>query len=164
MVNEKPKKVAKKSVGKAESSSKKTVSKKKSAVKKKETTVQKKKSSAKKATTSKVIKPIAKKVSKKPTVKSKPKAKKLATKKPVKKNLKIVTTEENAGLQIEEATKTQKEKIEKLINKLSQTQEQHYVTTVPGVFRKIPAVQKTVVPVHNESPIVGILNYFKRMF
>ncbi len=73
MVNEKPKKVVKKSAGRAESTSKKTTAKRKSAVTKKETTVQKKKSSVKKATTPKEKKPVAKKVTIKPAEKSKAK-------------------------------------------------------------------------------------------
>ena len=51
-----------------------------------------------------------------------------------------------------------------VIDKLSLTNKQHYVTTVPGVFRKVLAVQKTATPVHKELPIVGILNYFKGIF
>ncbi|MGR3294019.1 MAG: hypothetical protein ACUZ9M_08420 [Candidatus Scalindua sp.] len=156
MVNEKPKKVEKKSV-----------SKKKSTVKKKATTVQKEKSPVKK--------PIAKKATKKPAVKSKPKVSnvkkaaatkviKPAAKKPVKKSLKNVIADVNIDLKTEKGSKTQNEKIVNVIDKLSLPQEQHYVTTVPGVFRKVPAVQKVPVPVHKEVPIAGILNYFKGIF
>ena len=167
MVNEKSKKVEKASVGKAENSSKKTTSKKKGAVKKKETTVQKKKSPVKKTTTSKEKKPVAKKVTKKSAEKSKPKAssaKKPVAKKPVKKTLKKVATEENAGLKIKKATKTQVKKVENVIEKLSQKPKQQYITTVPGVLRKVLAAQKKVPEVHKELPITGILNYLKKMF
>jgi hypothetical protein len=164
MVNEKPKKVEKKSV-----------SKKKSTVKKKATTVQKKKSPVKKATTAKVKKPIAKKVTKKTAVKSKPKVsnvKKAAAtkvikptaKKPVKKSLKNVLADVNIDLETKKGSKTQNEKVVNVIDKLSLPQDQHYVTTVPGVFRKVPAVQKISTPVHKEVPIAGILNYFKGIF
>ncbi len=164
MVNKKPKKVEKKSVPK-----------KKVAVKKKETTVQKKKSPVKKATTAKVKKPIAKKVTKKPAVKSKPKVssvkkaaatkvKKPTAKKPVKKSLKKVIADVNIDIKTEKGSKPQNEKVVNVIDKLSLAQEQHYVTTVPGVFRKVPAVQKTSAPVHKEVPIAGILNYFKGIF
>ena len=178
MVNEKPKKVVKKSAGKAESSSKKATTKKRSAVKKKGTTVQKKKSPVKKETTSNGKKLVAKKVTKKPAAKSKPKvstvkrttitkAKKPAAKrKPVKMTLKKVTTNDNADLQIKEATKTQIKKVENVIEKLSQKTEQNYITTVPGVFRKVPSAQKRkpALEVHKELPIAGMLNYFKKMF
>lgn len=164
MVNEKPKKVEKKSV-----------SKKKNTVKKKATTVQKKKSPVKKTTTAKVKKPIAKKITKKPAVKSKPKVsnvKKTETtkvikptvKKAVKKSLKKVIADVNIDLETKKGIKTQNEKIVNVIDKLSLTPEQQYVTTVPGVFRKVPAVQKTATPVHKELPIAGILNYFKGIF
>lgn len=163
MVNEKPKKVEKKSV-----------SKKKSTVKKKATTAQKK-SPVKKATTAKVKKPIAKKATKKPAVKSKPKVSnvkkaaatkviKPAAKKPVKKSLKNVIADVNIDLKTEKGSKTQNEKVVNVIDKLLLPQEQHYVTTVPGVFRKVPAVQKVPVAVHKEVPIAGILNYFKGIF
>ncbi len=174
MVNRKPKKVEKKSVLKARGSSKKTSSKKKDAVKKKETTVQKKKSPVKKTTTAKGKKPVAKKVTKKSAAKSKPKVsavkktttakgkKPVAVKKPVKKNLKKVATEKNADLKIKKASKTQIKKVESVIDKLSQKPKQHFVTTVPGVLRKVPATQKSVSVAHKELPITAILNFFKK--
>ena len=169
MVNKKPKKIEKESVPK-----------KKSAVKKKETTVQKK-STVKKVTTAKAKKTAVKKVAmKKPAVKSKPKAtsvkktvttkakkpavKKSAAKKPVKKAPKKITTETNVDLKFKTASKTEQAKVEKVIDKLSRSKEQHYVTTVAGVYRKVPAVQKAATPAHKQLPIAGILNYFKRIF
>lgn len=161
MVNEKPKKVEKKSTGKAVGSSKKTTSKKKSP--------------ATEIKLPKEIKPVAKKVTKKTVVKIKPKAssvkkattakvkKPVVKKKLVSKKPKKVATVVTADLKIEKASKTQREKIENVIDKLSQTPEQKYITTVPGVLRKVPAVQKTVPTVH-EVPITGILNYLKKMF
>ncbi|MDP6924494.1 MAG: hypothetical protein R2568_10920 [Candidatus Scalindua sp.] len=159
---------------------KKSVTKKKNAVKKKATTVQKKKSPVKKAATSKVKKTVAKKVTKKPAVKSKtkvsrtkkpvatkakPKAKKPATKKPVKKNIKKAIADVNIDIKNKKGKKSQNKKVVSVIDKLSLTNEQNYVTTVPGVFRKVPAAQKvTVAPVHKELPITGILNYVKGMF
>ncbi|MBC8555049.1 MAG: hypothetical protein H8D23_36000 [Candidatus Brocadiales bacterium] len=169
MVNKRPKKVDQKSIPKKES-----------AVKKKETTVQKKKSPVKKATTAKVKKTIAKKVTRKPAVKSKPKVsnvKKAATttvnkpitkkptvKKSAKKSLKNVIADVNIDIKTTNGNKTQNEKVVNVIDKLSLAREQHYVTTVPGVFRKVPADQKTATPVHKQVPIAGILNYFKGIF
>ncbi len=163
---------------------KKSVPKKKSAVKKKETAVQKKKSPVKKAATSKVKKTVAKKVTKKPavkskskvatraktTTKSKPKAvatkvKKPAAKKPVKKSLKKAIADVNIDIKSKKGRKSQNKKVVSVIDKLSLTQEQHYVTTVAGVFRKVPAVKKVAgTPAHKELPITGILNYIKGMF
>ncbi len=141
MVNKKPEKVEKKSAGKDDGTSKKTAPKKKIAVKKKETTVQKKKSAVKKTTASKVKKPVPKK-------------------KPVKKT----DIEINVDLEIKTSSMAQIERIDNVINKLSKKPEQHYVTTVPGVFRKAPVVQETVPSAHTELPITGLLNYLKNIF
>ncbi len=169
MVNEKPKKVVKKSAGKTVSTSRKTTAKKKSAVTKKKTTVQTKKSPVKKTATPKAKKPVAKKITKKPVEKSKPKVsavKKTTTakaKKPaVRKTPKRVTTDDNADLKIKKASKTQVERLENVIDKLSQSPKQRYITTVPGVLRKVPTTRKSVSVVHKELPITAILNFFKK--
>ena len=75
-----------------------------------------------------------------------------------------MTTNDNADLQIKAATKTQREKVENVIEKLSQKTEQNYVTTVAGVFRKVPTAKKSAPEVHKELPISGIFNYLKKMF
>jgi len=157
----------------------------KKSVPKKKSAVQKKKSPVKKAATSKVKKTDAKKVTKKPavkskskvatrakttTTKSKPKAvttkvKKPAAKKPVKKSLKKAIADVNIDIKSKKGRKSQNKKVVSVIDKLSLTQEQHYVTTVAGVFRKVPAVKKVAgTPAHKELPITGILNYIKGMF
>lgn len=169
---------------------KKSVPKKKIAVKKKETSVQKKKSSVTKASTSKVKKTVSKKVTKKPVVKSKSKvssAKKTVTtkatatkpkpkavttkvikpaaKNPVRKSLKKAIADVNIDIKSKKGRKSQNKKVVSVIDKLSLTQEQHYVTTVAGVFRKVPAVNKVAgTPAHKELPITGILNYIKGIF
>jgi hypothetical protein len=164
MVNKKPKNAVKKAVPK-----------KKPAVKKKAATVQKK-TTIKKATTAKAKKPVTKKVTKKtvakkPAVKSKTKvssAKKATTskvKKPAaKKSLKNVIADVNIDIKTQKGSKTQNEKVVNVIDNLSLAKEQKFVTTVAGVFRKVPAVQKISVPAHRQVPIAGILNYFKRIF
>ncbi|KHE90615.1 MAG: hypothetical protein SCABRO_03659 [Candidatus Scalindua brodae] len=70
----------------------------------------------------------------------------------------------NIDIKTTNGSKTQNEKVVNVIDKLSLAQEQHYVTIVPGVFRKVPADQKAATPVHKQVPIAGILNYFKRIF
>ncbi len=161
MVNKKPEKVEKKSVPK-----------KKSAVKKDKTVGQKKKSPVKKTTVAKAKKPVAKKVTKKTAVKKVSSVKKVATtkakkptlKKTVKKTQKKAATEKNVELKIKTATKNQRAKVENVIDKLSRTKEQNYVTTVPGVLRKVPAAQKSPTQAHKQLPIEGILNYIKGIF
>jgi DnaK suppressor protein len=165
---------------------KKTVQKKKPAVKKKAATVQKK-TTIKKATTAKAKKPVAKKVTKKtvakkPAVKSKPKVssakkatttkrkaaatkvKKPAARKPAKKSLKNVIADVNIDVKTQKGSKTQNEKVVNVINNLSLKQEKKYVTTYPGVQKKVQAVQEISAPAHGRAPIAGILNYFKRIF
>jgi len=157
----------------------------------------------KKAAVSKVKKPVAKKVTKKPVVKSKPKvssvkktvttksktatkAKKSAAKpkttttkpnavktkvaksivrEPVKKSLKSAIADVKIDVKTKKGSKPQNEKVVKVIDNLSLTKELNYVTTVPGVFRKVPSVQRSApTPVHKELPIAGILNYIKGIF
>ena len=153
---------------------KKAVPKKKPAVKKMAATVQKK-TTIKKATTAKAKKPVTKKVTKKPAVKSKPKVssakkattskvKKPAARKPAKKSLKNVIADVNIDIKTQKGSKAQNEKVVNVIDNLSLAKEQKFVTTVAGVFRKVPAVQKISVPAHRQVPIAGILNYFKGIF
>jgi hypothetical protein len=85
-------------------------------------------------------------------------------KKPAKKSLKNVIADVNIDIKSTNGSKTQNEKVVNVIDKLSLAREQHYVTTVPGVFRKVLADQKTATPAHKQVPIAGILNYFKGVF
>ena len=158
--------------------------------------MQKKKSPVKKTATSKVKKPVAKKVTKKPVVKSKPKvssvkktvttkaktstkakisaakpnavktkATKSIVRKPVKKSLESAIADVKIDVKTKKGSKPQNEKVVKVIDNLSLTKELNYVTTVPGVFRKVPSVQRSApTPVHKELPIAGILNYIKGIF
>jgi len=185
MVNKKTKKVEKKSVGSAASSPKKTIAK---TVSRKKSTKQKKDSSVKKVTVSN--KPVAKKDTKKPVKTKKATVKKTTTKvtekkKTVKKKNGRVVANGKAELRIKKASKSELKKVGNVIDNLSKTSNQTklapapsvttepanekkktkgFVTTVPGVFRRVPAGQKTKPSSHKTAPIQGIINYLKNIF
>ncbi len=190
MVIKKTKKVEKKSIGSTASSPKKTTTKTTS---KKKSTEQKKKSPVKKATVSKVKKSVAKKdtrtsvKTKKTTTKKNTSSvteKKKLVKKPVKKQSGSVASTGKASLGIKKASKSELKKVDKVIGNLSKTSgqtkaapvqrvapkeavdkktKQSFVTTMPGVFRRVPAAKKTTPGVHQPAPIQGIMNYLKNI-
>ena len=84
---------------------------------------------------------------------------------PVKKSLKSAIADVKIDVKTKKGSKPQNEKVVKVIDNLSLTKELNYVTTVPGVFRKVPSVQRSAgTPVHKNLPITGILNYIKGIF
>lgn len=152
MVNEKTEKVVKKSVGKAKGSAKKGTVK---TTTKKKSSDQKKKGSVKKTTLKKTA--------------TKPAEKKKTVKRSVKKHSGDVVTKANVDIGIKKASKSELKKVDNVINNLSgrsvQTNTaQSFITTVPGVFRRVPATRKAVSSVHKATPIQGIMNYLKKMF
>jgi hypothetical protein len=185
MVNKKTKKVEKKSNGSPTSSPGKTTAKTTS---KKKSTEQKKKSPVKKVTASKVKKPVAKKDTKKPATKKPVKAKETTAKKATstvaeKKKTGSVVSKGKADLGIKKASKSELKKVDNVIDNLSKTskrtkstpaqsvatksadgQKTSFVTTVPGVFRRVPAVKKTTSSSHKATPIQGIMSYLKNIF
>ncbi len=193
MVNGKTKKVEKKSVGRGGSSSKKAASatkKKNSTDQKKKGSV--KKVTATKTKTKKTViksdktKPSAKKTTKKKEATTRKTTTKVVEKrKPVKKTVKKHTGSESskgkADLRIKKASNRELKKVDNVIGNLSKASgrtkktpvakvsadkkaTQGFVTTVPGVYRRVPVAGKTTPSSHNATPIRGIMNYLKNIF
>ncbi len=178
MVNGKTKKVEKKSIVRGGGSSKKATA----ATKKKNSTDQKKKSTVKKATASKTK---TKKTVKTKEATTKVVEKKKPVKKTVKKHTGSETSKGKADLRIKKPSNRELKKVDNVIGNLSKASErtkkapaksiaakvpadkkttQRFVTTVPGVYRRVPVAKKTTPCSNNATPIRGIMNYLKNIF